>query len=172
MQVDTGSNEVMVDNTDMTGFFTSAFAMTNTFGTTAPTNVWLRNVTPGGSIGSGVLLNNGSNFRMEGADNQGCLGTGCAYVFVNNSFSGFASISGVNFHNGGAYGVLIGSGVNNVSITNNFVRSASTAAFAMSGSNNYIYGLGNNCVGATAGISGSPGANGLFPTGTGGNLGC
>lgn len=170
VQIDSGANEVVIDSTDITGFATACLAVTNTFGVTAPQNIWLHSMTPGGCVGQGYYLNAGSNIKIEGGDFQGCLLSGCAGVFIPNTFSGRAHVDGINFHNGMSYGVLTGAGNTNLTFTHNFVQ-ASTNGFNFGAGVDYITGIGNNCAGGT-GRSGGPGANGYFPSGSSGNPGC
>jgi hypothetical protein len=171
MQVDSGSNEVIVDSSDMTGFASACFAMTNTFGVTAPLNVRLHSVTPGGCLSQGVNLAAGSNFKMEGGDIQGCIGTACQGIFAANTFSGGIIVSGVQFDNGGAYSLYIGTVSNVTAHGNIFGMGATNAVNVISGAD-YIAGIGNTCVGASAGLTGTIGTHSYFPSGTGGNPGC
>jgi hypothetical protein len=172
MQADTGVGELMVTDVDMTGFFNDCFAATNTFGGTAPNGIYFKNVTPGGCVSAGIHLKAGSGFHMQSGDIQGCLGTGCANVFVETSFSGVSGFTGVRIWNGGAYSVLVGANVVDMTFIGNFFNTGSTAAIALAGSNNFITGIGNNCRGAATGLTGAPGAGGYFPSGAAGNPGC
>jgi hypothetical protein len=168
MQVDSGSNEVVVDSTDMTGFFSGCFATTNTLSTSGPQNIWLHSLTPGGCYLQGYQINSGSHIKIEGGDFQGCIIPGCSGVFVNNGASGFVTISGVHFHNGLAFGVLTGTGVSGLIMTGNTFESI-TAGVAFGSSNDFNSGIANYC---GSPHSGSPGANGYFPSTTSGNPGC
>ena len=125
------------------GFFTACFAMTNSFGVTPPQNVRLHPTTPGGCYGQGFYLAAGSYFTAEGGDFQGCIQTGCSGAFLPSTWSGPAKLNGIDFHNSMAYGVLVGSGVINLTMTGNFITSAGTSAVTFSGSNDYIAGIGS-----------------------------
>ena len=172
MQVDTGANEVDVADSDITGFFLSAFTMTNTYSGAAPTNVTLHGrTTPGGAYTYNVNIQAGSHFTMAGGDMLGCIVSGCAAANIATGVT-FARFIGVDVYNGLAYGFIVGSSVTDATFIGNTISQATTNAFVLLGTNDYITGIGNNCHGATAGLSGSPGANGYFPTGTSGNPGC
>ncbi len=168
MQVDTGAQEVIVNNTDMTGFFSYSFIMSDTFGGARPYSVYLTNVTPGGAYLGNLDLQYGSVFSMSGGDVQGCSYGGCANVYVSPSFGGRGIVQGVTIWNGGTYSVLLGSGAENMIFVGNVVENG--AAFYFSGLNDYMSGYGNDCSSATSGINGSPGPHSSFSSAN--NTGC
>lgn len=169
MQVDSKAGEVFVVRTDMTGFATSCFTQTDTLSTGTPSNVTLIGVTPGGCYLEGFEILAGS-LTITGGDFEGCYLPGCAGAFFGPSAGSRSRVNGVNWGNGATFGISVNTGITDLTITNNFF--VVDNAVALAGSNNRIYGAGNNCVGSGSGLTGLPGAGGYFPTGAGGNPGC
>jgi len=170
IQIDTGNNEVIIDSTDVTGFFSACVGVTNTFAGVAPVDIRFHSLTPGGCYLQGYLISAGVNITIEGGDFQGCILSGCAGVYVNNGASGFVKIEHVDFHNGGSYSILTGANVSGANITNNNLSVGSTASMAFGATNDFNYFSGNFC--STPTYTGSAGANSFAPHTTGGNPNC
>lgn len=83
-QFDTGSIEVGVVNTDFTCAANYNIGFTNTFSSTAPTQMHFGpGVTPGSGISGNVNIAAGSQFTFTGLETSYCLLSGCAGVVIN-----------------------------------------------------------------------------------------
>ena len=146
MMIDTGVNEVVVDSVDVTGFFGACVGITNSFSGTAPQNIWLHSMTPGGCYNQGYLINAGSNITIHSGDVQGCIFTSCNGLFVNGIAGVFLTIDGVNFHNGGLTSVTLGANTTGVFATGNTFNMGTTNSVVLGASTNAYSFIGNFCV--------------------------
>lgn len=149
IQVNTGSVEMQIFQTDMTSATYYGYYQTNTYAGTPPTQTMLSLSTPGGTISSPIEITAGNGITIVGTEVSYCA-TACAGLDVSASVSGVITASNMRFLNGLAYGVIF-SGGSNISFTNNIISSATAyGVFFNSGVSHWI--VSNNQLGS--GITG------------------
>jgi hypothetical protein len=141
VQADTGTSYLKIADTDMTGSFDSAVAMTNTLAGANPQSVIVDGSTIGQTLNLGVKGNNGSNLVVRGNQIADCIAAGCAAVSLQGGFSGDAQIIGNTIYSSPT-GINLGAGSNTV-VVGNAVSGATNAVAVQAGVSGFTI-AGNN----------------------------
>ena len=132
LNLDTGSIETEIIQTDMTCDNDYNLSFTNSFAGTAPTQNSVIRSTPGGAISSDVnIQSTTSHLTMMGVEAQYCAAAGCSAVLINGVSTNI-NISGLDCFNGIAYCVSITQPANSITVTGMHASGADTADFSVS----------------------------------------
>jgi hypothetical protein len=153
MQIDTGSQENSVSDSDFTCICTAGIIIMNTFAGTAAFMTHLNNVTPGGNIFFGINALDGTWLKANHVEVNGCLTSGCVGIYLQSTWDGPAIITGAALLNDLTYGILI-SGGNNAAVANSVITATHSDALRVSANINRFAFTGNiMSVTAGAGIT-------------------
>ena len=132
LNLDTGSIETEIIQTDMTCDNDYNLSFTNSYAGTAPTQNSVIRSTPGGAISFDVIVSSTtSHLTMMGVESQYCAVAGCASVLINGVASNI-NIDSLDCFNGIAYCVEITQPANSITVKGMHASGADTADFSVS----------------------------------------
>jgi hypothetical protein len=152
IQADSGTNEMQILHTDMTGAFTAGLAMTNTLATIAPTSVSVSESTIGQTTVSAIFASSGSELSVNNVHISRCIAVGCVGVNLTNSWSGPANITGLRVFNNVSYGIFIGAGTE-ANVVNSYVYTADLSSITVGANINRFNILGSSLCTSSLGTS-------------------
>lgn len=182
-QIDTGSIETYITTSDFTCAANNNIQFSNTYSGTAPQQITLQNVSPGGGVSSNVAVSAGSHIRLFGIEASRCIQSNCTAIALASSGAYFnlanfeclntvgycvfvSAGSASNIHGGivttsQTGGIYVGGGISTFNIDDNLVNvGAGNSIYVAAGASNHYTIQGNSCNGTAMSDNGT-GANKL-----------
>lgn len=145
LQVDTGSSQVIGEQVDLNGTFSTGMLVSNSLAGAAPFLTSLSHTAFGNLVGDAIKMQAGWGLSLDDVTVGGCALTGCAGVNFATGFLTSASMVNSKFYNG-SYGVLINAGSNIVISGGNIFAGENTACLSINNTVNHVNTVGNNFV--------------------------
>jgi hypothetical protein len=129
VQVDTGSIETEILQTDMTCAAQYNLGFTNTYAGVGPTQNRVSLSTPGGGISGNILVNSGTHLTLVNMETSFCMLTGCAGLVLNSTAVANTAIDGIDCLNGLTYCVYLAAAASDTMVSQMRSTGADTADF-------------------------------------------
>jgi hypothetical protein len=134
IQINTGSIETEIIQTDATCAADAGIGFTNTFAGTAPQQSSIIRSTPGGNFSQNVLVGAASHLTVLGLETSYCGVAGCTGLLIPGTGAAVSNVDilGIDCLNGFGFCVSINAAASNITVSNMHSSGADTADFNVS----------------------------------------
>lgn len=166
IQCDTGCSETTITQTDFSGSFSSALALTNTLAGNAPRYIKISDSIMGQQLGPAILASAGNNLHVTGLEIGGGQFSNAAGISVGSGWTGDIGVVNTTIF-GGKYGIQL-SGGTNFNLTGSRIFGTTTAAMGVD-ANVSNWAVVGNSLGSSATL-GQNAASLIVAAGTSNNI--